>query len=180
MRARATAVGLAVAFLLGSGSTAGARIVPGKSISGVRVGMSAGAVLDRIGAPSHTAEPIPGYRVWTFTGRHLTVQFVPRGAPLYPHGGVFAVVTRSRHERLPSGIGIGTSRRSLLSRVHRVRCPARDEAGIDHGCFVRHGAGRTSFAFEHGRVAQIEVGRFKDHPKMDTAPPIAARRRLAG
>jgi hypothetical protein len=167
--ARRVALATACTWALLPGVPAQARIVPGKGIAGIRLGMSMAAVLQRLGEPSTALQPFPGYSFWSYTRRHLFVQFVPRDAPLSPAGGVFAVVTRSRRERTRGDLGVGSARTTVRARMPHLRCPGPNKFGIDRGCYVRKHGVTTSFSFAHGRVDQVEIGHYRDHPAVGIA-----------
>jgi hypothetical protein len=147
----------ALAMLAWSSARADAKIVPQRSIKGIKLGMSVREVRDALGAPDKIAfakHPILGrVRVYAYGLTRASFDGSDRDAH------VSAVSTTSRHERTSRGIGIGSVRAQVASEVPGVRC--RVESGFDH-CYLgsfNPGTRVTDFRIAaNGRVSGVVVG----------------------
>ena len=152
---------LTALFALALPATAGATIVPQKSIRGIAIGMTVDEVRVAAGAPSSFRtvrdEVLGRTRVWRYGLTTVRFDSTSRTAK------VLGVETRSRAERTAQGIGVGSTRAAVRSKVPRVRCLV--EFDYDH-CFVgrwRPGQVVTDFAIgSRGRVSRVVVGRIVD------------------
>lgn len=148
-----------VVLLLGA-TAAVARIVPGTSIAGITLGLSEHQVIQRLGKPAHRScnsalqkECAP--LEFVYSGRKLTVAFY--------HGRVVHIRTTSSRERTRSGLGVGTSKRTVLRRY-----PACKE--LDY-CFLgsrpKRGPGKKGDRYTYlsfggtRKVAAVIVGRLE-------------------
>jgi hypothetical protein len=153
---RLLAAALLAGLALALPGSAGATVVPQRSIMGIRLGMTVKEVRTRAGMPDGVAfvqHPIIGRtRVWRYGRTRAT--FDGDG----PRAKVINVDTTSRRERLANAIGVGSTRRSVRTRVARVHCDR--EPGLDHCWIGEFRAGRTvtDFRMRRGRVARIVIG----------------------
>src|SRR4051794_31331584 len=156
---KALAVGIAVAVLtVVPASEAAATIVPQRSIKGVKLGDTVGAVLARLGKPDtviFTRHPIIGrIRVYKYGLTYVRFDGTSQST-----AKVTSIDTTSRAEKTSKGIGIGSTRAQVAARVPGVKCVV--ESGFDHcyvGAFL---AGRrvTDFRITStGRVGRVVVG----------------------
>jgi hypothetical protein len=141
-------------------ASAAAVIVPQRGMAGARIGMTVGQVRDKVGKPTHIAfvrHPIIGrIRVWSYGRTRVTFDGDGRSAR------VIAMDTTSRRERLANGIGVGSVRAAVDTRVPGARCKV--EFGFDHCWVGEFRAGRivTDFAIKGGRVMRVSVARVID------------------
>jgi hypothetical protein len=151
---------------------AGSEVVPGQSISGVRLGMTQKQVRAKLGTPKrikHT-RPLGEQPAWTyFEYSGYSVAFAcdpanctPRTVKRAPF--VRYIWTTTKSERTPSGIGIGATKAQVKARVPGVRCMKAFDTGPWDGveCFVdgrdvRAGTPRTYFLFKKGLVGAIAL-----------------------
>ena len=148
---------IVAAAALIAAAPASASIVPQRSIGGIRLGMTVGQVRTAKGAPDpviFSRHPIIGRtRIYKYGLTYATFDCACRSAK------VVSIRTRSRGERTSAGIGVGSTRAAVATKVPNVRC--RVEFGLDH-CYVgRFVAGKrvTDFRIgKSGRVASVIVG----------------------
>ncbi|WP_320670403.1 hypothetical protein [Patulibacter defluvii] len=156
-RAAALAAAGAAALLVAA-SPAAARIVPGSSIAGVRLGAGVQDVRDRLGPPTritHPASEITG-NLTVYAYRGLTVTFGP-GDP--GDAKVISVSSGRRAERTAAGIGVGSARSALRRAYPRLRCAAVGRRSVCTLGTLRPGARVTTFRISAGhRVSRVEVG----------------------
>jgi hypothetical protein len=151
----------AVLVLLAVPASAGAVIVPQKSIRGIALGMTVAEVRAAAGSPSsfrtERDEVLGRTRVWRYG--LTTVRFDSTRSA----ARVLGVTTTSRRERTAAGVGVGSTRSAVRTKVPAVRCLV--EFDYDH-CFVgrwRAGEVVTDFAIgTRGRVTRVVVGRIVD------------------
>ena len=142
-------------------ATAGAVIVPQKSIKGIELEMTVAQVRAELGSPDRfrtVRDPFAGrVREWRYG--LTTVLF----SGTRSDAQVVTVQTRSRTERTAEGVGVRSRRATVRSKVPNVRCLV--EFSYDH-CFVgrwRAGATVTDFAIDRrGRVSRVTLGRIRD------------------
>ncbi len=147
---------VAVAALLAA-APASARITPQVGIGGIRLGMTVSQVRAALGAPDAVIfqrHPIIGRtRIYKYGLTYATFDGTARSAK------VVSINTRSRSERTTRGVGVGTARATVASRVPKVQCKV--EFGLDH-CYVgRFDPGKRVTDFRigrSGRVASVIVG----------------------
>jgi hypothetical protein len=157
--ALAVALGALASFALPS--AAGAEIVPQKGIKAIEVDMTVDQVRDAAGSPTRFRtvrdEFVGRTRRWDYG--LTTVLFSSTRA----NATVRSITTRSRAEKTASGVGIGSRRATVKSKVAGARCLV--EFTYDH-CFLgRFTAGQivTDFAIDRrGRVSRVTVGRVLD------------------
>ncbi|HEY8582028.1 MAG TPA: hypothetical protein VIL49_03745, partial [Capillimicrobium sp.] len=116
----------------------------GRSIAGIRPGMSVAEVKQRLGRPASDGR-VSGSRVLAWPRRGIAVSTYRQTSD------VFTITTQSRRDRTAEGIGVGSSRGELRRAYPRARC-TRYACTI--GSFPRR---RTSFAFSRDgrRVMQV-------------------------
>ncbi len=139
---------LAIAALTAA-APAGAAIVPGKSIAGVKLGMTQAQVIVVLGAPSHTTHGTNEFGSFTvFEYRRLRVTF---------QGDVTAtaVKTTRKGELTPHGVHVGSTRAQLKAGVTKLHCitPRLCQKGKSNP-----GARVTVFRLFNGKVTSILVG----------------------
>lgn len=105
----------AAAVVLTLAAPAGAKIVIGKSIAGVKLGDSAAAVKRKLGAPEVVMKGMNGYRVFNYKHRKLLVA-------IRKHDGVVELTTFNAHERTSKGIGVGSSF-AAVKKAYPGACP---------------------------------------------------------
>jgi hypothetical protein len=143
---------LVVAVCLAFAPSAGAAIVPQRSIGGVAIGMSQAKVRAVRGKPtqivrgmnefgSYTTFRYPGYKV-LFQGNSLVTQ----------------IETTLRSEHAAGGVGVGSTRAQVRAAIRGVKCEGPVRTGHCYlGRFVP-GARVTDFFFRNGRVSRVIVG----------------------
>jgi hypothetical protein len=140
---------------------AGAAIVPQEGLRGVKLGMTVAEIRAALGSPdrfrtvrSEMAGPV---REWRYGLTRITFDSTA------PDATVLELSTSSRTERTPEGVGVGSKRATVRTKVPGVRCLV--EFSYDH-CFVgrwRAGEVVTDFAIDRrGRVSRVTVGRILD------------------
>src|SRR4051794_12623098 len=133
---RAASRGLVLSLLSGlvlllAVPAAQARIVPQQGIKGIRLGMTVSQVRARLGPPDRIAfrrDPIQG-RVRVYSYGLTQASFSPGDAT----ARVNTITTTSRRERTTRGVGVGSRRAQVATKVRGIRC--RVEFGVDH-CFI--------------------------------------------
>jgi hypothetical protein len=151
LRAAAVAVLAAAAALLVV-AAASARIVPQRSIAGVRLGAKPATVRAVLGRPTRVRTGTNDFGVFReFIYPALRVTFVG-------DENVTSVTTTRRSERTAAGVGVGSTEAQVKAHVAGVRC--KTEFGTRH-CFVgQFLAGRrvTDFFIRRGRVSRVTLG----------------------
>ena len=105
---------VAVAAVLAA--PAGARIVPGQSIAGVKLGMTKGQVRSVLGTPTaitHGSNEFGTFTVFKYFRLQVTFQ---------GDRTVTAVKTNRKKERTRHDIGVGSTRAEVLAKVPGVKC----------------------------------------------------------
>ncbi len=158
----ALALTAAIAPAAGVDSARVERVVPGVSIHGVQIGMSAAQVrrlLPRRPDRSYTRRHPILTRTLTWTWGKLSVVFDGTKAGRR----VISVTTRSGKERTARGVGVGSTEEKVRQQVAGVRC--RTELGYRRcvvGTEVR-GQIITDFAIsKKGRVTRVSLTRVLD------------------
>lgn len=111
-----TGAGVA-AFALLPTAAADARIVVGKSIAGIELGMSEKEAIAAKGSAPTSARTIPD----EIRGAVRELRWPGLRVIAGQQGGVSLVATTSKRETTASGVGVGTSERTLRRKV-AVRC----------------------------------------------------------
>ena len=146
--ARIAAVVAVMALFATLTGTASAKVT-WRGIGPVELGMSASQVRAELGSPSEVEEAhAPGSQRYHYPRRKLEVA-------LYS-GKVVAVHTRSRAHRTSSGIGVGTSERTMRRRLRGETC---GEAQGRRVCSVARRNTVMDFNCRRGRVVRIGVSR---------------------
>lgn len=148
------ALTLSLVCLAAVPATAGAALVPQKSIAGVRLGMSEAQVRAALGEPSDVRRGRNDFGRFTeLVYRRARVRVILQGRT-----EVTSVTTTSRRQRTSRNVGVGSSERTVRRRVRGVRCRTflrfRD-------CVVgRELPGRTvtSFSIRRGKVVRVTLG----------------------
>jgi hypothetical protein len=148
-----TVLALAVAALAAAVvPTAGAKIVPQKSIAGVPLFATAKQVTAKLGKPvskKTTSGELGTFVEWRYP--RVTVVFRKSGP-------VLALRTSSRLERTLSGVGVGSTETEVRRGVLRVRC---ETFATFRTCTVGEelpGHRVTAFHLRRGRVQSITLG----------------------
>jgi hypothetical protein len=141
-----------IVLALAVAATARATIVVQQSISGVKLNMTKAQVRAKLGRPMRVRVVANDFgsaveRVY----RRVTVTFQSGDR-------VTGVRTTSPLEQTAAGVGVGSTKFQVKSKVHGAAC--KNESGFRH-CFV--GAflpGRvvTDFRLRNGRVSQVSIG----------------------
>jgi hypothetical protein len=135
---------------------AAATIVQQHGMAGVELGMTGKAVVAKLGKPAkitHGNGPQGAYTSFCYRGLELTFAF---------NAGLSQILTRSRTERTSRGVGVGSTRNDLATKIRGVRCVT--ESGYEH-CYVGRWSGGqiiTDFSIANGRVTRVVVGRILD------------------
>ena len=142
---------LAVAALVVPRS-AGATIVPQKSIAGVALQMTKAQVRAKLGAPPNVVNgknDFGPYSTWTYP--RVTVSFQGRKK-------VSALRTTSTLERTSTGVGVGSTEARVKARVRNVKC--KTELGSRQCVVGAFKPGRivTVFSIKAGKVRMVIVG----------------------
>jgi hypothetical protein len=118
-----------------------------RSMAGVKLGMTKKQVRERHGQPAKRTLG-PDFVNWRYDRPAIRVTFKPR---------VITLFTRSRAQRGPLGIGVGTTEARLRSVVDRARC---DSAEGTRTCVVGGfdtGERSTVFVMRRGKVRSITI-----------------------
>jgi hypothetical protein len=131
---------VALVLLLAAVPAASAKIVPQKSIAGVKLGMTESQVVARLGTPEQRTT-----QRHEIAGDYTSMIFGLTIVDLFPNGGVFRVSTTSRNERTSTGARVGSTERGLRKAVKGLRCAT--EFGRRSCILGRQEAGRTVTTF---------------------------------
>jgi hypothetical protein len=143
--------GAALTLVLAAGQdVAAARIAVNRSIAGIALGMRAGEVRARLGAPQLTTTT-SGLRDLVYRDRQLVVTLA--------RARVVIVSTRSRHERTSRGIGPGSTSHAVAARLAGARCGAKAGVPFCRVGSIRPGRRSTTLQIEGGRVVTVTVAR---------------------
>ena len=138
--------------LLGLAATAGATIVVGKSIGGVKLAMTRAQVRAVLGRPGHVVRAkneFGSYTEFRYAGYIVDFQGGAR---------VTGIVTTLPRERTRKGAGVGSTWAGIKAKVRGVRCQGAPAYGDCHvGAFVP-GKVVTDFVFRRGAVSKVVVG----------------------
>jgi hypothetical protein len=145
-------------------SVVSARIVPGKSISPVKVGDTTKTIEGRLGAPAEkgclnrqgVADCDRQMTQWSYPKRKLIVSFVA--------GKVADLQTTSKKQRTSKGVGPGVTRKKVL-KAYKLNCN-----WAAAGCVIGKDAPKPGNrftlitfqgnAFQGKRVASVMVGKY--------------------
>ena len=145
---RALLVCMLVALLV-AGPAAAGLIVVGKSVRGVRLGMTQKQVRAVLGAPRTTVHKSNEFGPYT-DFRYATLKITFQG-----NETATAVSTTAAADRTAGGVGVGSTRAAVRAKVAGLKC---EGAVCSVGKFVA-GARVTSFFFgTTGRVKTVQVG----------------------
>ena len=109
---------LAAAAALVAAAPAQAVIVPGRSMAGVRLGMSQERVLEILGDPDTDFTYRSGLTTYAYKSLRLRVTFSPGRTT----NNVFMLFTSGRRERTKQGIGVGSKESTLRHRLRGEHC----------------------------------------------------------
>lgn len=140
---------LAAVVALVLAAPAQAAIVPGKSIAGVKLGMTETQMVGVLGLPDSVQNGSNAFGPFTvFKYRKLSVTFQGRE-------DVTAVKTTRKSEKTSHGIGVGSTKAQLKAGVTKLKCITKNLC--QKGKSVP-GARVTVFRLYHGKVTSILVG----------------------
>lgn len=152
---------LTLLLLLALAVPAGAMIVPGKGMAGVRLGDCQERAIEVLGPPDRT------FGETDFAGFASTYIYVDRGLKLEFRRGpgecleLTSILTTKRLERTEEGVGKGTTRRTLRRRLSGEKCQTFRRPRRVTLCWLgsRQPARRvTDFRLgSHGRVWTVRV-----------------------
>ena len=140
---------LTVLLVLAAAAPAQASFEVNRSMAGVRNGMTAEEVRARLGKADDSSRG-PDFVDWTYRSPAIRVTLKPVVVTLF---------TRSREQRGPGDIGVGTTERRLRAKIKSLRCSGKGTARM---CMVGSFAtGRlaTVFSIRRGRVRDITIAR---------------------
>ena len=147
---------LATALALALAGVAHAKIVPQHGIAGAELGMTQEQVRRVLGTPdqiTHLHNDFSGTTNVVYRYGLTSVTFAGAGL------GVTTIDTTSRRQRTARGVGVGSTRASVRSRVKGATC--RTDSGSSH-CYVGSftaGHKITDFILSgKGRVKRVTVG----------------------
>jgi hypothetical protein len=127
---------------------ADASLAINKSIGGVRIGMTSAQVKAKLGTPDKKTLG-PDFVNWVYARPAMEVTLKP---------DVITLFTKSRAQRGPGGIGVGTTEKRLRKVVRRARCQV---LGGERLCIVgSFDTGKLSTVFgmtKGGRVRDITI-----------------------
>lgn len=127
-----------------------ARITVNRGIGDVGLGMTAAEVRRTLGRAS----------LETVSGRSRNLVYRRRALVVTLVGGrVVIVATRSRRERTRSGVGVGSTRAVVRSRLRGERCGTKAGVAFCRVGSVRPGRRSTTFQLERGRVVTVTIAR---------------------
>jgi hypothetical protein len=154
----------ALLLALALAPAADARIVPGKGMAGITMGMTEAQVKAVLGAPdsrktlSDDFGPYLRLRYTSHGGLRLTMRDDASGAPV-----LFSVTTEGKAERTKEGIGVGSSRKRLRAKLSGEKC---ERLGSFRHCSLgsfKVGRIVTDFRLNKQlRVVSVVVGRVVD------------------
>jgi hypothetical protein len=158
---RRAAVPLAVVLPAVFAAPAGAMIVPQDNIQGVKIGMTQQKVLDTLGDPAKTITRLGGgggetpITTYSYLKRGMRVRFIPNQANTA--NVAFAVeVYADRGQRTAEGIGIGSTRRAVRTKIKGAWCRRYDPSYAF--CLVGSGkAHRKSTTFLLNRKNRVKT-----------------------
>jgi len=157
---RLLAIVVAATFVFATSSSAEARIVPKKSIAGIRIGVKRAKVIERLGQPS-SIDTCPGCgagpgvrngKLLRYKHKKIEVLLIRRR--------VAEISTTSWHQRTAAGIGRGSKRARVEAKYGQCH------GGGSYQCFLgktpeNDGDRYTGVLFnQHNRVVRVAVGRF--------------------
>jgi hypothetical protein len=127
-----------------------ASIVIGKGIGGVFLGMTTEQVRNVLSGPHATVRPRPYYGPQLeFLYPHYLIIFAGRRT-------VTSISTTSPAEKTTAGVGIGSTRATVKSKVTHVHCGDHSYGQCLVGDFLP-GHVITQFDFSNGRVSQVSI-----------------------
>jgi hypothetical protein len=151
MRRATTVLALVLLLVPATAAAANGEVRPGRSIAGITLGLTEAGLRERLGAPDRiVTRPNP------FFGQERRLVFGPRrmAATVGPSRRVLLITTRNRAHRTDRGVGVGSTRRTVDTKVRGSTCM---RALCSVGRF-RAGQKVTTFRLKEGRVVSIDLG----------------------
>jgi hypothetical protein len=161
MTARLAALGSLLVVLVAAAPTPArdGSIKLKRSIAGVKLNATEADVRLRLGAPSTKvpSELHGGWTRWIYRSRRLSVTFAS-------DDHVWDVRTTSSRDRTATGVGVGSTERTVRRRVRGVRCrgyggPSRYRHWRVCVDDARYRGPFTEFVLVRGRVFRVKVAR---------------------
>jgi len=150
-RLRLSVIAALVLVALALAAPASAAIVPQRSISGIKLGMSEKATRAKLGAPLRVRSGSNLFGHW----RQLVY---PRVTIAFQSGNkATSLSTRSALERTASGVGVGSTLARVRAGLQGEKC--KREFGLFHCWIGRWVPGRfvTDISFKYSRVTRITI-----------------------
>ena len=141
------------ALTLALPATAGALIVPQKSIMGVELQMKRAQVKAVAGEPDAVRR-----RPHAIIGQYTEYRYGRTRVGIAKHSGVIFVTTRDAAERTASGVGVGTRKRRLRKKLDGEKCEREND--FRHCWLGAFRAGRTVTDFrldKRNRVRSVTL-----------------------
>lgn len=142
-----------VASLLAAAPVASAKIVVGKSIAGVALGMTEAQVVAVVGpakSTTDTTDKISGQPVRELVYNSMYVQIM--------NGSLVLVTSVAKKEKTANGVGVGTKEKTLKKKVKGLKCAGKKQRICAKGS-GKPGTVTTAFGITKGKkVGTVVIG----------------------